>query len=107
MYYTYIIRCEDKSLYTGITTDLKRRFEEHSNKTSKCAKYTLNHNALKLECAWESENRILASKLEYFIKKQLSKAEKEELIRNNRNLKKFLSEKMDYKEYRRVKLENL
>ena len=29
MYYTYVIRCEDNSLYTGITTDLERRMKEH------------------------------------------------------------------------------
>ena len=31
MYYVYIIECEDKTLYTGITTDIKRRFKEHSD----------------------------------------------------------------------------
>lgn len=29
MYYTYILRCHDNSLYTGITNNLKRRMEEH------------------------------------------------------------------------------
>ena len=29
MYYTYILRCADNSLYTGIATDVMRRFEEH------------------------------------------------------------------------------
>ena len=29
MYYTYIIRCKDNSLYTGYTTDVKRRMREH------------------------------------------------------------------------------
>ena len=28
-YYLYILECEDKTLYTGITTDVKRRFKEH------------------------------------------------------------------------------
>ena len=32
MYYTYVIRCEDNSLYTGITTDLERRMKEHFEK---------------------------------------------------------------------------
>ena len=32
MYYTYMIRCEDNSIYTGMTSDIKRRFEEHLNK---------------------------------------------------------------------------
>lgn len=33
MYFVYIIECADGSLYTGITTDVKRRFNEHKNKT--------------------------------------------------------------------------
>ncbi|TSC88830.1 MAG: putative endonuclease [Parcubacteria group bacterium Gr01-1014_3] len=30
MYYVYILECQDKTLYTGITTDIQRRFKEHS-----------------------------------------------------------------------------
>lgn len=70
MYYTYILRCEDNTLYTGIATDLERRFNEHLAQDPKiCAKYTLSHKAKKMECAWESENKVLASKLEFWIKK--------------------------------------
>ena len=43
MYYTYILRCKDNSLYTGITTDLERRVREHITKDEKCAKYTYLH----------------------------------------------------------------
>ena len=69
MYYIYMLRCNNNSLYTGITTDLNRRTNEHFNKNEKCAKYTLHHTANKLEIAWKTENRVLASKLEYQIKK--------------------------------------
>ena len=106
MYYTYMIRCKDNSIYTGITTDLNRRFEEHFNKTSKCAKYTLKHDVEKLESAWESVDRSLASKLEFYIKK-LTKIEKESLIKNNRNLKKLLSDKIECSEYKKVNLRKL
>lgn len=82
MYYTYMLRCKDNSIYTGITTNLERRMKEHFEKSKKCAKYTLRHTAKKLECAWQTENRALASKLEYAIK-QLSKPEKEELIKTH------------------------
>ena len=101
MFYTYMIRCKDNSLYTGITTDLQRRFEEHSKKTSKCAKYTYNHQAEKIECAWQSETRVLASKLEFYIKK-LSKKEKENLINDNKLFKTLLSHKLKCKWYKRV-----
>lgn len=82
MYYTYIIRCTDDSLYTGITTDVKRRFEEHLAQNDKSAKYTRTHKAATLEAVWQSKDRICASKLEYQIKR-LTKSQKEELIKNN------------------------
>ncbi len=50
MYYVYMLRCEDNSIYTGITTDINRRMSEHFNKTEKCAKYTKTHLSQKLEC---------------------------------------------------------
>ena len=42
-YYTYILRCTDNTLYTGITTYLERRMEEHFSQNEKCAKYTKRH----------------------------------------------------------------
>lgn len=96
-----MLRCEDNSIYTGITTDLERRMQEHFSKDKKCAKYTLRHTAKKLESAWESENRILASKLEFRIK-ELSKEEKESLIKNNELLNEFLGSKIDSKVYKSV-----
>lgn len=103
MYYTYMLRCTDNSIYTGITTDLNRRLEEHLGQDKKCAKYTLTHNAKKLEIAWESESRVLASKLEYHIKKTLTKPQKEELILKN-NINQLLGEKVDASEYRKISL---
>ena len=41
MYYVYILECEDGTLYTGITTDLERRLEEH--KAGKGGAYTRAH----------------------------------------------------------------
>ena len=32
MYYIYMLRCKDESIYTGITTDLQRRMQEHFSK---------------------------------------------------------------------------
>ena len=103
MYYIYMLRCEDNSLYTGITTDLERRFSEHHFKSEKCAKYTLNHTAIKFEAAWESSSRSLASKLEYNLKK-LTKQQKEKIISNINNLSIIPEEKLDYEKYRRVEI---
>jgi len=32
MWFVYIVKCKDESLYTGITTDTKRRLYQHNNK---------------------------------------------------------------------------
>lgn len=48
MYYFYILRCSDNSLYCGQTTDLKRRVEEHNTSTNKSAKYTKSRRPVKL-----------------------------------------------------------
>lgn len=99
MYYIYMLRCEDNSIYTGITIDIDRRMKEHFSKDKKCAKYTLRHNAKKLEKVWKTENRVLASKLEYHIKK-LSKLQKEELIKNSNLLQELLGEKIEADKYK-------
>ena len=97
MYYTYMLRCEDDSIYTGIAVDVEKRMKEHFSKDKKCAKYTLRHSAKRLEAVWKSENRVLASKLEYYIKK-LKKDKKEEIIKTKK-LKEELFSKLNIKEY--------
>lgn len=102
MYYTYIVRCKDNTLYTGITTDFKRRFEEHLAQGEKSAKYTRTHKAEKLEAVWQSKDRIYASKLEYRIKK-LTKFQKENLIIHN-DFKVF-NDKLQAYDYTRQQIE--
>lgn len=80
MYHLYILKCADKTLYTGITTDLKRRVEEHnSNKLG--AKYTSSRRPVKLVYSKKFKNRSSASREESYIKK-LKRAEKLKLIKN-------------------------
>ncbi len=79
MYYVYMLECADGTLYTGITTDLERRIEEH-NSSEKGAKYTRSRRPVSLvhhECF---ENRSDASKREYYIKKKMSRADKLSLV---------------------------
>jgi len=78
MYLVYIIECKDKSLYTGITTDLKRRFAEH--KAGNGGHYTSSKGVVKVVYSEKHPNRSLASKREVEIKK-LSRKKKLELIR--------------------------
>lgn len=98
-YYIYIKRCSDNSLYTGITTDIDRRMMEHKTKSKLGAKYTKNHDFLRLEIYFETTSRSLASKLEYHIKK-LSKVDKEEII-TNKDLS-ILKDKLDIDNYVKV-----
>lgn len=77
-YFVYILECSDKSLYTGITTNIEKRLNEHNNST-KGAKYTKARRPVKLMYQEASENRSTASKREYIIKK-LNRIEKLQLI---------------------------
>lgn len=97
MYYTYMIRCEDNSIYTGMTNDLEKRINEHIFKLKSGAKYTKSHTAVKLEVAWKSKTKSLACKLEYQIKR-LNKQQKESLIHGEK-LSTYLSGKVDCRRY--------
>jgi len=77
-YFLYILLCEDKSLYTGITTNLERRIEEHNN-SKLGAKYTKARRPVKLVYSKEYENRSEALKEEVKVK-NLKREEKLSLI---------------------------
>lgn len=77
-YYVYIVECSDKTLYTGIATDISRRLDEHNN-SEKGAKYTRNRRPVKLLYKEELEDRSSASKREHIIKK-LTREKKLSLI---------------------------
>ena len=79
MYYLYILKCADKTLYTGITTDLKRRVAEHNN-SKLGAKYTSSRGPVKLVYSKRFKNRSSASKEEARIKK-LKRIKKLQLIK--------------------------
>lgn len=81
-WYVYILKCADDTLYTGITTDVNRRLNEHNKGTG--AKYTKTRLPVVLVAVSEASNRSEASKEEYRIK-QLTRKEKLLLIDGNRN----------------------
>jgi len=66
MYFVYIIECGDTSLYTGITTDLKRRFLEHKN--GKGGHYTRAKQAKKIVYSEKHPDKSSALKREAEIK---------------------------------------
>ncbi|WP_310440838.1 GIY-YIG nuclease family protein [Sulfurimonas sp.] len=74
-----MLKCSDESVYTGITTDLNRRVDEHNN-SPKGAKYTRIRRPVELIYSESCEDKSSASKREYAIK-QLSKIQKLSLIK--------------------------
>lgn len=74
----YILECKDGTLYTGITTDVGKRFAAHSS--GKGAKYTRGRRPLELVYREECGDHSAALKREAEIKK-LSRKEKEKLIK--------------------------
>ncbi|MEA3417986.1 MAG: GIY-YIG nuclease family protein [Campylobacterota bacterium] len=78
MYYVYIVRCADDTLYAGIAKELERRIDEH-NASDKGAKYTRARRPVVLVYYEAYSDRSSASKREYEIKK-MSRIEKKCLI---------------------------
>ncbi len=74
----YFLRCNDNSLYTGITTDIKRRLHQHNN-TKLGAKYTRARRPVKLVYSETTLDKSTASKREYQLR-TLTKKEKEKLV---------------------------
>jgi len=79
MFFVYILRCKDKTLYTGITVDLKRRLIEH-NSLNSGAKYTRARRPVKLVYFKKFKNRSAASREEYRIK-HLKREDKQKLLK--------------------------
>ena len=80
MWYLYILRCKDGSLYTGITTDVEKRLEAHQS--GKGAKYTRGRGPLALVYKEEYGDHSEALKRELEVK-ALTRAEKLKLIEKN------------------------
>ena len=79
MYFVYILKCKDGTLYTGITTDLARRLAEH--KSGKGSKYARARKAGKIVYSEKKKNRSTASKREAEIK-SWTRTEKLAFIKN-------------------------
>ena len=81
----YIIEASDHSLYTGITTDLDRRFRQHASGKGG-AKYFRGRKALSIKFSEEHATRSAASQREAQIKK-LCRSDKIKLIEATENMK--------------------
>ena len=77
MHYVYVLECSDGTYYTGYTTDVVRRVDEHD--AGEGAKYTRGRTPVELRHVESYETRAAAMSREYEIK-QLSRPEKEQLL---------------------------
>jgi putative endonuclease len=88
-WHVYMIRCRDGSLYTGIATNVERRFNEHQNNLG--AKYLRGRGPLTLVFKQRVGQRNRALRVERNIK-QLPKLKKEALVKNGAGLQKLLTD---------------
>ena len=72
VWYTYMVKCRDGTIYTGVTKDLTRRIREH-NVSSRGAKYTKSRRPVTLIYHHQFESRSGAQKFEYKVKKMTRK----------------------------------
>ena len=79
MYYVYLLECADKSIYTGITTDVKRRLAEH--KAGTASHYTSAKKARRILHTEKLKDRSAALRREAEIKR-MSRAHKLALVRS-------------------------
>lgn len=83
MYFVYLLRCADQSLYTGITNDVQRRLTAH--KSGSASRYTRSRGALAFEYIERKRTRGAALKREAEIKR-LTREQKLALIRSHKNV---------------------
>ena len=79
MWFVYILKCVDDSLYTGYTDNLEKRFEKH--KSGKASKYTRSHKPKEIVFFEKYDKKIVALRREREIKK-LERKEKLSLIKS-------------------------
>ena len=84
MYFVYIVECADGTLYTGITTDVARRMEEHRRGVA--SRYTRARKFHSLRYQENCPDRSVATAREVQIKR-LSRSAKLRLIRNSQKSK--------------------
>ncbi|MFZ6036255.1 MAG: GIY-YIG nuclease family protein [Patescibacteria group bacterium] len=80
MYILYIVKCADRTFYTGICRDVKKRLVEH-NTTDRGAKYTRARRPVRLVYQRTYRNRSTASRAEARVK-QMTRADKIKMIRS-------------------------
>ncbi len=80
-WYTYMVRCRDRTLYTGITKDLEKRLNDH-NTGRNGARYTRSRRPVQLVYQEKFSSRSAAARREYQLK-QMSRAEKQKIMQDH------------------------
>ncbi|KVD48162.1 excinuclease [Burkholderia ubonensis] len=86
-WFLYLIECADGSVYTGITTDVAARFDEHA--AGKGARYTRSRKPRAVLASFPLADRSSALRAEYWVKR-LSPKQKRELAAGMRTLESVL-----------------
>ncbi|MBR6916972.1 MAG: GIY-YIG nuclease family protein [Clostridia bacterium] len=81
MYFVYLLRCVDSSIYCGYTTDVAHRIKAHKGEIPGGAKYTRSHPPVRVETVWSCFDKSAALSLERALK-SLERCEKEALIKD-------------------------
>jgi len=90
-WHLYLIRCHNGSLYTGITTDVARRFAEHQGNSGAGAKYLRGRGPLVLVFQKNLGSRSIALGVESKVKR-LSKVKKEELVKYQKHIEAIIKQ---------------
>ena len=93
MWYMYVVKCSDLSLYCGITKDVEKRVYDH-NHTKRAAKYTRSRRPVSLVFSTQYPDRSVASRAEAIFKK-LTARQKRILIHTPADLVDYLREKLN------------
>lgn len=90
-WHVYMIRCGNGALYTGVTTDVDRRFAEHQSSGPRAAKYLKGRGPLHLVLRVDAGDRGTALRLEHRIKR-LPKTQKKTLIQHPESLQEIVGD---------------
>ena len=95
MFWVYTLFCDDDSLYTGFTDDIKRRIRVHYHQLKAAAKYTKSHKVRGIAALWKTDSETAARKLEYRIKR-LKREQKLLLIEKPERILEFFPELSEF-----------
>lgn len=69
MWYVYLLRCADGTLYCGVTTDMARRLDEHNGLKPGGAKYTRTRRPVRVDIYVAQPDRAAACRLEFRVQR--------------------------------------